>query len=129
MSPPPQTPLTIARQWGNLLTLAAAFKNPILGKYINEQTLRDLFTKTIAFFRVISQPTSALAIDMRILEGLERELWRKGPLTVDAMEALAGSSFSSSTSTSGPTTLPSMHAPGTPIEGGMPQLPPIQGHR
>ncbi|KAK3938266.1 hypothetical protein QBC46DRAFT_365607 [Diplogelasinospora grovesii] len=66
---------TAYAQWGNLLTLAAAFKDPILNAYIDENTLKELFSRTIVFFKLIAQPTSALAIDMRILEGLERELW------------------------------------------------------
>ncbi|KAK3934398.1 hypothetical protein QBC46DRAFT_347675 [Diplogelasinospora grovesii] len=67
---------TAHAQWGNLLILAAAFKDPILSAHIDENTLKELFSRTIAFFKLIAHPTSALAIDMRILEGLERELCR-----------------------------------------------------
>ncbi|KAK3933897.1 hypothetical protein QBC46DRAFT_274875, partial [Diplogelasinospora grovesii] len=74
---------TAHAQWGNLPTLAAAFKDPILSAYIDENTLKELFSRTIAFFKLIAQPTSALAIDMRILEGLERELWNR---SVDMMD-------------------------------------------
>ncbi|KAK0719508.1 hypothetical protein B0H67DRAFT_154506 [Lasiosphaeris hirsuta] len=137
---------TAHAQWGNLLTLAAVFKDPTLGKFIDEQTLRDLFQRTIAFFRVISQPSSALVIDMRILEGLERELWRK-PNNIDT-DAYQGSSFSSATS-SGPPMLPMTPLPGPPaplgphapsvralgppppiahIDGMVPTLPPMQHH-
>ncbi|KAK1829107.1 hypothetical protein QBC39DRAFT_139437 [Podospora conica] len=123
---------TAHAQWGNLLTLAAAFRNPILTHYIDEHVLRDLFVKTIAFFRLISQPSSALSIDMRILEGLERELWGRNKASADPMDGVVqqqqhhGSSFSSTAS--GPT-------PGetTGMGGGMggmgERLPPIQGHR
>ncbi|KAK3938269.1 hypothetical protein QBC46DRAFT_365608 [Diplogelasinospora grovesii] len=61
---------------GNLLTLTAAFKDPILSAYINKNTLKELFSRTITFFKLIAQPTNALVIDMHILEGLKRELWR-----------------------------------------------------
>ncbi|KAK0614037.1 hypothetical protein B0T14DRAFT_570023 [Immersiella caudata] len=144
---------TAHAQWGNLLTLAAAFRDPTLTKFIDEQTLRELFSKTIAFFRLIAQPSSALSIDMRILEGVEHELWGKH-LSVDPMDAHAGSSFSSTTSSgpqqppvnsisgppgppggppplSGPPLHPGMHTPGTPVEGHpgpLPQLPPMRHH-
>ncbi|KAK4194022.1 CHAT domain-containing protein [Triangularia verruculosa] len=62
-------------QWGNLLTLAAAFKDPVLNQYIDEGLLKDLFAKTISFFNIIAHPSSALSIDMRILEGLQHQLW------------------------------------------------------
>lgn len=125
------TKLTPPRQWGNLLTLAAVFRNPILTDYINEHTLRDLFAKTIAFFRLISQPSSALWIDMRILEGLESELWGGSggnkPSSVDpegGPQGHHGSSFSSTAS--GPAPMP-----GTPMEGTVvtAPFPPIQTHR
>ncbi|EGZ74518.1 hypothetical protein NEUTE2DRAFT_155194 [Neurospora tetrasperma FGSC 2509] len=75
---------TAHAQWGNLLTLAAVFRDPTLHPHVDEQTLKELFSRTIAFFRIIAQPTSALAVDMRILEGLERELWHK-PNSVDML--------------------------------------------
>lgn len=123
--------LTPPRQWGNLLTLAAVFRNPILTHYINEQTLRGLFAKTIAFFRLISQPSSALWVDMRILEGLESELWGSSggnkPSSVDPdggqqqQQGHHGSSFSSTASGPAP----------TPVEGTVETapIPPIQRHR
>lgn len=98
---------TAHAQWGNLLTLAAAFKDPTLNRFVDELTLRDLFTKTIAFFSLVAQSSSALAIDMRILQGVEHELWGKSS-NGDGTEAHTGSSFSSTTS-------------------GGPQLPPISG--
>ena len=45
-------------------------RDPTLHQYVDEFVLKELFNKTISFFRIISQPSSALAIDMRILEGL-----------------------------------------------------------
>ena len=108
------------------------FRNPILTHYINEQTLRDLFAKTIAFFRLISYPSSALWIDMRILEGLESELWGSNqPSSVDPADGAQqqqqqqhGSSFPSTAS--GPAPMP-----GTPMEGAVTTttFPPIQTHR
>jgi hypothetical protein len=57
------------------------FRDPTLRDLINELLLKELFSKTIAFFRIIAHPTSALHVDLRILEGLERELW---PMTANA---------------------------------------------
>ncbi|KAK0638903.1 hypothetical protein B0T16DRAFT_234526 [Cercophora newfieldiana] len=147
---------TAHAQWGNLLTLAAAFRDPTLSKFVDEQTLKDLFAKTISFFRTIAQPSSALSTDMRILEGLEHELWGKS-MSTDAMDARAGSSFSSNTSSgpqmtsmnamsgpppmsppggpppfSGPPFHSIMNAPATPVDGHPPplpqQLPPMRHH-
>ncbi|KAK1750565.1 hypothetical protein QBC47DRAFT_119169 [Echria macrotheca] len=114
---------TAHAQWGNLLTLAAAFKDPTLSPYIDEGILRDLFIKTIAFFKIISQPTSALAIDMRILEGVEREFWRKPVGGGDGMDH-PNSSFSSTTS-SGPPLPPinSMSRPGLLSSAPPPPVP------
>ncbi len=108
-------------QWGNLLTLAAAFKDPTLNRHIEEHVLKELFKKTIAFFDLTAQPSSALAIDRRILFALRQELWKSEHNDVDMR---AGSSFSSNTSHAAPipTTpsapLPPMteHTPGTPMD-------------
>lgn len=69
---PPPSPSN--SQWGNLLTLAACYRDPILGKFVDENTLRGLFRRTIAFMGTIAQPSSALAIDLRILEGLAKDV-------------------------------------------------------
>ncbi|EJP61592.1 C6 zinc finger domain-containing protein [Beauveria bassiana ARSEF 2860] len=42
---------TAHAQWGNLLVLSAAFKDPIMGRYIDEKLLRHLFPETIRFLR------------------------------------------------------------------------------
>ncbi|KAJ9131258.1 Zn(2)-C6 fungal-type DNA-binding domain protein [Coniochaeta hoffmannii] len=66
---------TAHAQWGNLLVLSAAYKDPILNQFISEKTLRDLLSKTISFFKLVAHSTSALFIDMRILQRLEGELF------------------------------------------------------
>ncbi|KAF4629171.1 hypothetical protein G7Y89_g8977 [Cudoniella acicularis] len=59
---------TAHAQWGNILTLQAAFKDPILHELIDERELRDLLEKTIAFLKLVSHNSSALHIDLRILQ-------------------------------------------------------------
>ncbi|CAK7238237.1 hypothetical protein SEUCBS140593_010463 [Sporothrix eucalyptigena] len=61
---------TAHAQWGNLLILDSIQRDPVLGRYISEELVNDLFRKTIAFFEVVSQPSSALGYDLRILKGL-----------------------------------------------------------
>ncbi|KAL2023110.1 hypothetical protein VTK56DRAFT_3716 [Thermocarpiscus australiensis] len=111
---------TAHAQWGNLLTLAAVFRDPTLSVFVDEQTLRELFSRTIAFFRIIAAPTSALNVDMRILEGLERELWGK-PDSADLADHLTESSLSSHSNTAPP--IP----PVTPISSVPPPMPPVSG--
>ena len=70
---------------------------------------------------MIAQPSSGLAVDMRILEMLERELWPN--LGFEIGDIRVGSSFSSSAShlgRRGPMTpsasnLTNEHIPGTPV--------------
>ncbi|TFB04271.1 hypothetical protein CCMA1212_003803 [Trichoderma ghanense] len=81
---------TAHAQWGNLLVLSAAFKDPVLHKFVNEDLLRSLFHKTIAFLRQSATHTSSLRIDMHILEGLQRDLF--------PMDGRTASSFSSNLS-------------------------------
>lgn len=66
---------TAHAQWGNLLVLSAAFKDPIMHDYIDEKLLRQLFQKTIGFLRQSATATSSLRIDMHILEGLQKDFW------------------------------------------------------
>jgi len=108
---------TAHAQWGNLLTLAAVFRDPTLCGYVNEQLLKELFTKTISFFRIIAPPTSALHIDLRILEGLERKLWGRSTNT-EVMDHPTGSSYSSSTSGGPPPVPPMVPAPSMPPVAG-----------
>ncbi|KAL7945666.1 hypothetical protein V8C42DRAFT_353212 [Trichoderma barbatum] len=90
---------TAHAQWGNLLVLSAAFKDPVLHKFVDDGLLRNLFHKTIAFLRQSATHTSSLRIDMHILEGLQRDLF--------PMDGRTASSFSSSN--------PSHHTPKLPI--------------
>ncbi|GKU08132.1 unnamed protein product [Fusarium langsethiae] len=84
---------TAHAQWGNLLVLSAAFRDPVLHSYVDEELLRTLFHKTIQFLRQSATATSALRTDMHILEGLQRDLFSYNPQT--------NSSFSSGTSAPG----------------------------
>ncbi len=88
----------VCSQWGNLITLSAVFRDPTLSGYVDEQLLKELFARTISFFKVIAYPTSALHIDLRILEGLERELWGKPNGGEVISHRVTGSGFSSSAS-------------------------------
>jgi hypothetical protein len=102
---------TAHAQWGNLLVLAAAYKDPTLNKYIREADLQDLFGKTIKFLRTVAHQSSSLAIDMRILEGLYKDFWPNLPRNyVDT--AAPNTSFSSQGS--GPVSLPPMASSHTP---------------
>lgn len=102
---------TAHAQWGNLLVLAAAWKDPTLNKYIKEADLQDLFVKTIKFLRTVAHQSSSLAIDMRILEGLYKDFWPN--LSRNYVDTTApNTSFSSSGS--GPVSLPPMAASHTP---------------
>ncbi|KAI5461901.1 hypothetical protein BGZ63DRAFT_454557 [Mariannaea sp. PMI_226] len=62
-------------QWGNMLVLSAAFRDPVLHHYIDRDLLRTLFTKTIAFLRQSATATSSLRIDMHVLKGIENDLF------------------------------------------------------
>ncbi|GAW19843.1 hypothetical protein ANO14919_093340 [Xylariales sp. No.14919] len=89
---------TAHAQWGNLLTLAACYKDRTLCNYINVDTLSGLFSRTIAFFKEIAQPSSALHKDMNILISLAAELG----FPHEEMDIRADSSFSSTTSSALP---------------------------
>ncbi|KAK4149959.1 hypothetical protein C8A00DRAFT_46542 [Chaetomidium leptoderma] len=110
---------TAHAQWGNLLTLAAVFRDPTLSGFVHEDILKELFFRTISFFKIIAHPTSALHVDLRILEGIERELWGK-PSNADMMDHPTGSSFSSSASGGPPPHVPPM----VPASAG-PSMPPV----
>ena len=66
---------TAHAQWGNLLVLSAASRDPILKKFVDMQLLEHLFQKTIRFLRQSATSTSSLKIDMHILEGLSKDLF------------------------------------------------------
>lgn len=56
------------------------YQDPLLGSYVNEVELRHLLRKTIEFFEVVSQDSSSLAVDLRVLQGLEAGLPTKNDL-------------------------------------------------
>ncbi|KAI1128851.1 hypothetical protein F5Y10DRAFT_166593 [Nemania abortiva] len=95
---------TAHAQWGNLLTLAACYKNETLRDFINAETLSGLFSRTIAFFGTFAQPSSALKTDMNILKGLAKELGFS-----DEIDTGHNSSFSSATSSAAPVQYPSSY--------------------
>ncbi|KAG7424498.1 hypothetical protein Forpi1262_v014562 [Fusarium oxysporum f. sp. raphani] len=108
---------TAHAQWGNLLILSAAFRDPILHTYVDEELLRTLFHKTIQFLRQSATATSALRTDMHILEGLQKDLFNYNPRN--------NSSFSSGTGA------PGYHTPRLVPMAAPPQMPhPMgdQGH-
>ncbi|PON23525.1 hypothetical protein TGAM01_v207759 [Trichoderma gamsii] len=110
---------TAHAQWGNLLVLAAAYKDNVLREFVPKDLLRELFHKTIAFLRQSATHTSSLRIDMHILEGLQRDLF--------PLDGRMPSSFSSNTGHHTPK-LP-MSAP--PLGGDasiQPPLPPPPHH-
>lgn len=101
---------TAHAQWGNLLVLAAAYVDPTLHDSVDGQLLKTLFEKTIHFLRQSATTTSALRLDMHILEGLYQDLF------VHSMnEPKPNSSFSSSVSLQTPkmsaTAAHSLHPP------------------
>jgi len=86
---------TAHAQWGNMLTLSAAYADPILSKlvlgFVTREELQDLLEKTISFLSLSATPTSALAIDMKLLQHIGQKVGLiapDGPATT--------SSFSSS---------------------------------
>ncbi|KAK7424360.1 hypothetical protein QQZ08_008618 [Neonectria magnoliae] len=101
---------TAHAQWGNLLVLSAAFKDPVLHMYVDEELLRSLFHRTILFLRQSATATSSLRIDMHILEGLQRDLF-------PSPDPRANSSFSSGTSA------PGYHTPRPAPMAAPPQVP------
>ncbi|KAG8664438.1 uncharacterized protein FPOAC1_013776 [Fusarium poae] len=100
---------TAHAQWGNLLILSAAFCDPILCTYVDEELLRTLFHKTIQFLRQSATATSALRTDMHILEGLQRDLFSYDPRI--------NSNFSSGTSA------PGCHTPRPGLMAAQPRMP------
>ncbi|SPO00771.1 uncharacterized protein DNG_03519 [Cephalotrichum gorgonifer] len=66
---------TAHAQWGNLVVLAACYRDPFLRKEIDRNKLRDLFERTIYFLWQVSTPDSALRVDQRLLEGIYQKLF------------------------------------------------------
>ncbi|KAG7414887.1 hypothetical protein Forpi1262_v016788 [Fusarium oxysporum f. sp. raphani] len=50
---------TAHAQWGNLLILSAAFRDPILGTYVDEELLRTLFHRRTSFLPTVRQQQRA----------------------------------------------------------------------
>ncbi|KAK6206237.1 hypothetical protein QIS74_13656 [Colletotrichum tabaci] len=71
---------TAHAQWGNLLILAAAYKDPHLHRLIERTQLQELFRKTIDMLNMHAQSSSALTIDMHILQHIEEELFSNDPM-------------------------------------------------
>jgi hypothetical protein len=85
--------LTLFRQWGNVLTLLAAYQDPILTKFIVKDELHTLLVTTMAFLQLSGHSSSALDIDYRILKHVGEHLG----LLPKSQEANTSSSFSSTT--------------------------------
>ncbi|CVL08217.1 uncharacterized protein FMAN_14150 [Fusarium mangiferae] len=93
--------------YGSLLVLSAAFRNPTIYIYLDEELLQKLFHKTIQPLRQSATTTSALRTDMHVLEGLQSDPFSYDPRT--------NSSFSSRTS-----------SPGYRTPGPVPMAAPLQ---
>ncbi|CAG8951092.1 hypothetical protein HYFRA_00006490 [Hymenoscyphus fraxineus] len=70
---------TAHAQWGNMLTLQAAYADPILCKFVNEAELKDLLEKTMSMLKLVAQRSSALWKDYLILNHTGRNLGLLGP--------------------------------------------------
>lgn len=102
--------------------LSAAFRDPVLSAFIDEDLLKTLFHKTIAFLRQSATATSSLRADLGILEGLQRDLFY-GP------DVRTGSSFSSQPGSAQTPTIPSR--PPMHLQRSMSDVnlaPPMGGH-
>ncbi|OHE91477.1 hypothetical protein CORC01_13210 [Colletotrichum orchidophilum] len=90
---------TAHAQWGNLLILAAAFRDPYLHHLVPRELLKTLFRRTISMLDKHAQSSSSLTIDMHILQHIEKELFVENP-------RVGSSSFGSTNSHTGPTIPP-----------------------
>ncbi|KAH9427535.1 hypothetical protein MCOR02_012166 [Pyricularia oryzae] len=66
---------TAQAQWGNLITLAAVYKNKHLSQLVDLRELQSLFDKTIQFLGVIAHRSSAFEIGRKILVDLRESLF------------------------------------------------------
>ncbi|KAF5507236.1 putative transcriptional regulatory protein [Colletotrichum aenigma] len=105
---------TAHAQWGNLLVLAAAYRDPILGKYINRGHLQALFKRTTKMLGMHAHVNSTLLTDKNILESIERDLFRH-----DVEDPRMTTSFSSAASMTGPSVPPPTSHPETNHQGPM----------
>ncbi|KAH7016299.1 uncharacterized protein B0I36DRAFT_44938 [Microdochium trichocladiopsis] len=104
---------TAHAQWGNLLTLAACYTDPLLTRFVDSEVLSGLFRRTIEFFDVIAHRSSPLRSEPNILFGLASDLrlLREDPQT--------SSSFSSMTSSTTPVATSAASHPPTSHPGDM----------
>ncbi|KZL80705.1 c6 zinc finger domain-containing protein [Colletotrichum incanum] len=65
-------------QWGNLLILAAAHRDPYLVEFVDKPSLKSLFRQTIEMLKFHAQPGSALMVDQKIIETVDRHLFPTG---------------------------------------------------
>jgi hypothetical protein len=77
-----------------MLTLSAAYMNPILSsivlEVVNKDELEDLLIKTLEFLNLNSTPTSALSIDYKLLKyvGQKAGLFQvEGPPTTSSFNS------------------------------------------
>lgn len=84
---------TAQAQWGNLLTLAACYCDPMLSKYVDRDELRLLYSKTVRFIDLHSASSSALAIGVRLLRGIGRDLLKMSVRDFDSFELPPGKTF------------------------------------
>ncbi|KAK5987165.1 hypothetical protein PT974_11283 [Cladobotryum mycophilum] len=97
---------TAHAQWGNMLVLTAAYKDPILNAFIDKSLLGELLDRTIYFLRQSATLTSTLRIDMLILEGLYFSLFPGGELTHNPDAITSLTSFTSASSAPTPMAAP-----------------------
>lgn len=80
-----------------MLTLSAAYANPILSKlvleFVTKDGLEDLLNKTLQFLHLSATPTSALTIDRELLSHLGSKVG-----LLPSIDGQASTSFSSSSS-------------------------------
>lgn len=87
---------TAHAQWGNVLTLLAAYNDPTLKRYIDEKILQSLLKKTLAFLEMNMHDGSALHVDYSILKHVGRLLKLLPPKKSKNPQPLsASSSFAS----------------------------------
>ncbi|KAG9231951.1 hypothetical protein BJ875DRAFT_99840 [Amylocarpus encephaloides] len=85
---------TAHAQWGNMLVLQAALRDPILREYVDEEEVKILLRQTIDFLKLVAQNSSALANDHKILTSVGQNI---GLLPPDSHGPNPSSSFSSNT--------------------------------
>ncbi|KAF9880736.1 C6 zinc finger domain-containing protein [Colletotrichum karsti] len=97
---------TALAQWGNLLTLSAAYKDPCLGPFVDAQRLQYNLSRTIQMLHLHASEKSSLKINQRILEHIQKDLFRNGGAYEDPRATISFSSAASAASMSGPTLPP-----------------------